>query len=78
VVITAELGREDYGSIPTTAISRELKPFDVRTESPNKIKLVVKTKKKGPSQHRNRKKHVPLIESYLVKYDRKIRKDAES
>jgi YbbR domain-containing protein len=45
VVIDAELNREDYGSIPATAIGRELKPLDVRTD-PNQIKLMVKTKQK--------------------------------
>jgi hypothetical protein len=32
VVIIAELGREDYGSIPATAIGRRLKPLDDRTD----------------------------------------------
>jgi hypothetical protein len=45
VVIDAELGKEDHSSIPTTAIERELEPFDDRTNS-DQIKLVVKVKKK--------------------------------
>ncbi|MCI23947.1 hypothetical protein A2U01_0045130, partial [Trifolium medium] len=32
VVIGAELGREDHGSIPATAIGRRLKPLDARTD----------------------------------------------
>ncbi|MCI45825.1 hypothetical protein A2U01_0067064, partial [Trifolium medium] len=31
-VIDAELGREDHGSIPATAIGRRLEPLDVRTD----------------------------------------------
>jgi hypothetical protein len=32
VVIDAELGREDNGLIPTTAIGKGLKSFDTRTD----------------------------------------------
>ncbi|MCI36992.1 hypothetical protein A2U01_0058216, partial [Trifolium medium] len=32
VVIGAELGREAYSSIPTTAIGRGLKPLDASTD----------------------------------------------
>jgi hypothetical protein len=32
VVISAKFGREDHGSIPTTAIRRGLKSLDVRTD----------------------------------------------
>jgi hypothetical protein len=32
LVIGAELGREDHGSIPVTAIGRGLKLLDVRTD----------------------------------------------
>ncbi|MCI25887.1 hypothetical protein A2U01_0047078, partial [Trifolium medium] len=32
VVIDAELGRKDHGSIPATTTERELKSLDVRTD----------------------------------------------
>ncbi|MCI66908.1 hypothetical protein A2U01_0088166, partial [Trifolium medium] len=32
VVIVAELGRENHGSIPATAIGRGLEPLDARTD----------------------------------------------
>jgi hypothetical protein len=46
MVIIVELCREYHSSTSATAIRRELKPFDVRTDPPNQIKLVVKPKKK--------------------------------
>jgi hypothetical protein len=52
MVIGAELGREDHGSIPTTAIGRGLKPLYVKTEPWTKLtggesqkKIVIKIKK---------------------------------
>ncbi|MCI12215.1 hypothetical protein A2U01_0033318, partial [Trifolium medium] len=37
VVIGAGLGREDYGSIPATAIGRGLEPLDARTDSRTRL-----------------------------------------
>jgi hypothetical protein len=51
VVIDAELGREDHGSIPATAIGRGLEPLGVKTDPRDQIRrsvdriLAVKTKK---------------------------------
>ncbi|MCI21744.1 hypothetical protein A2U01_0042914, partial [Trifolium medium] len=53
VVIDAELGREDHGSIPATAIGRGQKPLDVRTDLRTRLGgpmdriLVMKAKKKN-------------------------------
>jgi hypothetical protein len=44
MVIGAELGRKNHGSIPTTVIGRGLKLLDDRTDPRNKIKLLVKIK----------------------------------
>jgi hypothetical protein len=41
VVIDTEFNREDYGSIPTTAIGKILKLFNAKTIM-NQIKLMVK------------------------------------
>ncbi|MCI89050.1 hypothetical protein A2U01_0110338, partial [Trifolium medium] len=38
VVICAELGREEHGSIPATAIERGLEPLDARIDPPNQIR----------------------------------------
>jgi hypothetical protein len=35
VVIDPEFGREDYGSIPTTAIRKGLKPLENQKKNPN-------------------------------------------
>jgi hypothetical protein len=32
MVIDAEIGRDDHGSIPATAIERRLKQFDIKTD----------------------------------------------
>ncbi|MCI83039.1 hypothetical protein A2U01_0104314, partial [Trifolium medium] len=32
MVIDADIGREDHGSIPATAIGRRLEPLDARTD----------------------------------------------
>jgi hypothetical protein len=50
LVIGAEFGRKDYGSIPAAAIGRGLKPLDAKTDPPNQIKLGVKIKKKWNKQ----------------------------
>jgi hypothetical protein len=37
MVIDVELGRENYGSIPATAIRRGLKPLDARIDLRTKL-----------------------------------------
>jgi hypothetical protein len=50
-VIGIRLGREDHGSIPTTAIEKELEPFDLINDPQTRLGgpvdriLVVKTRK---------------------------------
>jgi hypothetical protein len=43
-VIDVKFGRDDHGSIPTTAIERRLKPFDVRTDPQTKLNWWCKKK----------------------------------
>jgi hypothetical protein len=46
VVIGAELGREDHGSIPATATGRGLELLDIRTDPRTRLNWWHKTKQK--------------------------------
>jgi hypothetical protein len=45
-VIGAKFGREDHGSIPTTAIGRRLKPLDDRIDPQTRLNWWLKKIKK--------------------------------
>jgi hypothetical protein len=49
MVIDAELGRRDHGSIPAAAIGRGLEPLDVRTDTQTRLNWWCKYKKKAPN-----------------------------